>query len=87
LMEIGMNLKNCDGKRMSIKNETLCKQIKPHIVIVKELCVCAKELGFSIELNEVDEIPEIVVSFTRTYPSHVYSDMSMFVSRHLRFDV
>lgn len=86
LVEIGLEI----GKKNNVLNEkclilnnlTLFKQISQNYELAKSLLSLANEVGFFIELLN----DSIQINFTRIYPSHVYTDMSMFVSRFLRFE-
>jgi hypothetical protein len=71
--ELGMTVEFKSKKKLEAKSH------KASILIQK------------IETNKLqttdDEESIVEISFSRIYPSHIYSELSMFVSRYIRFEI
>jgi hypothetical protein len=67
---------------MTIPNDFI-RGITDHFEIAQEALSLAKDnLGFEMKLGE-----PILVEFSRTYPSHVYTDLGLQLSRFVRFEL
>eukprot|EP01080_Neovahlkampfia_damariscottae_P007722 gene7722-12192_t len=70
--ELGMTIEIKSKKKVDVKSH------KASVLIQK------------IETNKFDEFDDdsiVEIYFSRVYPSHIYSELSMFVSRYIRFEI
>ncbi|KAL0476889.1 ARC3 [Acrasis kona] len=80
----------CVVASLVITEPELSKNLIKNFEVVEQIVSdCYSCLGFDIKkrLQKDSGQPQIIVEFGRTYPSHVYSQLGLLMTRFIRFDL
>jgi hypothetical protein len=79
-----------DQEILDMNNQNLMNTLIDNIDMVTQvLAASSPDAGFMVKLEKVEgeAVPLVVIEFDRVYPSHVYSELSLLMSKFVRFEL
>jgi hypothetical protein len=83
LIFISSRISLIESNFLIIDDEKLEKSLKSSLIIVNDVLSSSKEIGFIVVADKNDKL---LINFLSIFPSHIYGDISLLITRFLRYE-